>query len=84
MLTAVVPFLPLQEVHVRACVVDAARRLEVEVSEDMTDFVLSELDWEPEGTHLFSTSGCKLVYDKIGFYLNHRSFNQAHLPHAEL
>ncbi|CDS42937.1 torsin 1A [Echinococcus multilocularis] len=84
-ITAVVPFLPLQEVHVSACIVDAARRLGVEATETMIDFVLSELDWEPEGTRLFSTSGCKLVYDKVGFYLQHRSFGfGSALTHGEL
>eukprot|EP00108_Taenia_solium_P008240 TsM_000253900 transcript=TsM_000253900 gene=TsM_000253900 len=85
LITAVVPFLPLQEVHARACIVDAARRLGVEATETMTDFVLAELDWEPEGTRLFSTSGCKQVYDKVGFYLQHRIFGFASTPtHGEL
>ncbi|VDM31351.1 unnamed protein product [Hydatigera taeniaeformis] len=72
--TAAVPFLPLQEVHIRSCIVDAARRLGVEDTEAMIDFVLNELDWEPEDTHLFSSSGCKLVHEKVGFYLQQRSF----------
>ncbi|VDL61407.1 unnamed protein product [Hymenolepis diminuta] len=72
-ITAVIPFLPLQEVHVRSCIKYAAKRMGVEATEEMIVFVLSELDWEPEGTHLFSTSGCKLVYDKIGFYLQMKS-----------
>nr|CUU98781.1 hypothetical transcript [Hymenolepis microstoma] len=73
LVTAVIPFLPLQEVHVRSCIRYAAKHLGVEATEEMINFVLSELDWEPEGTRLFSTSGCKLVYDKIGFFLQMRS-----------
>lgn len=71
-ITAVIPFLPLQEIHVRSCIKYASQRLSIETTEEMISFVLSELDWAPEGTRLFSTSGCKLVYDKIGFYLQMR------------
>ncbi|VDD75581.1 unnamed protein product [Mesocestoides corti] len=73
-ITAVIPFLPLQEVHVRQCIGDAARRMAVEVNEEMEEFVLNELDWEPERSRIFSTSGCKLVYDKVGFYLQQSLF----------
>ncbi|KAM3179240.1 hypothetical protein ACTXT7_000996 [Hymenolepis weldensis] len=87
-ITAVIPFLPLQEVHVRSCIKYAAKRLGVEATEEMIAFVLSELDWEPEGTHLFSTSGCKLVYDKIGFFLQMKGdqidFTDSKNIHGEL
>lgn len=87
-ITAVIPFLPLQEVHVRSCIKYAAKRLGVEATEEMIVFVLSELDWEPEGTHLFSTSGCKLVYDKIGFFLQMKGdqidFTDSKNIHGEL
>ncbi|VDO07324.1 unnamed protein product [Rodentolepis nana] len=73
LITAVIPFLPLQEIHIRSCIKYLAKYLGVEATEEMISFVLSELDWEPEGTRLFSTSGCKLVYDKIAFFLQMRS-----------
>lgn len=73
LITAVIPFLPLQEVHVRSCIRYAAKYMGVEATEEMINFVLSEIDWEPEGTRLFSTSGCKSVYDKIGFFLQIRN-----------
>ncbi|KAM7537698.1 hypothetical protein Aperf_G00000063319 [Anoplocephala perfoliata] len=87
-ITAVIPFLPLQEIHVRSCIKYASQRLSIEATEEMISFVLSELDWAPEGTRLFSTSGCKLVYDKIGFYLqmqdNKLDFTDPKNIHGEL
>ncbi len=68
-ITAMVPFLPLQDVHVRNCITDSARRMKTEASEEMIEFVLAELDWGPRGSKLFSESGCKLVYEKVGFFL---------------
>ncbi|CAH8528195.1 unnamed protein product [Schistosoma mattheei] len=69
LITAVIPFLPLQPTHVRKCVQDAAKRRNVTFSEDMVQFVLDELEWSPEGSKFFSVSGCKRVYEKVGFYL---------------
>ncbi|CAH8550326.1 unnamed protein product [Heterobilharzia americana] len=69
LITAVVPFLPLQPTHVRKCIQDAARKRNVTFSEDMVQFVMDELEWAPEGSNFFSVSGCKRVYEKVGFYV---------------
>ncbi|KAH8878207.1 Torsin-1B [Schistosoma japonicum] len=69
LITAVIPFLPLQPTHVRKCIQDVAKRRNVTFSEDMVQFVLDELEWSPEGSKFFSVSGCKRVYEKVGFYL---------------
>ncbi|VDN41867.1 unnamed protein product [Dibothriocephalus latus] len=60
-----------REVHVRQCIADAAERMYVEATEEMKDFVVDELDWGPNDMHIFSESGCKLIYEKVGFYLQH-------------
>nr|CAH8849516.1 unnamed protein product [Trichobilharzia regenti] len=69
LITAVVPFLPLQPTHVRDCIKDVAKKRNVTFSEDMVQFVLDELEWAPEGSKFFSVSGCKRVYEKVGFYI---------------
>ncbi|CAH8849067.1 unnamed protein product [Trichobilharzia szidati] len=69
LITAVVPFLPLQPTHVRSCIKDVAKKRNVTFSEDMVQFVLDELEWAPEGSKFFSVSGCKRVYEKVGFYI---------------
>ncbi|BHF62786.1 chaperone cofactor-dependent protein refolding [Sparganum proliferum] len=76
LITALVPFLPLQEVHVRRCIADAAARMQVEATEEMKDFIVDELDWGPNDKHTFSESGCKLVYEKVGFYLQHTALTK--------
>ncbi|KAL7065352.1 hypothetical protein AAHC03_04357 [Spirometra sp. Aus1] len=76
LITALVPFLPLQEVHVRRCIADAAARMQVEATEEMKDFIVDELDWGPHDMHIFSESGCKLIYEKVGFYLQHTALTK--------
>ncbi|CAL8089296.1 unnamed protein product [Calicophoron daubneyi] len=69
LITAMVPFLPLEAEHIRECVKDAARQRLVQFTEEMAEFVLSELEWGPENTQFFAVSGCKRVYEKVGFYV---------------
>ncbi|KAF6772999.1 hypothetical protein AHF37_08093 [Paragonimus kellicotti] len=68
LITAMIPFLPLQIDHVRLCVRDAAEQRNVSFTEDLAQFVLDELEWGPEDTQLFSVSGCKRVYEKVAYY----------------
>lgn len=72
LITAMIPFLPLQAEHIRLCVHDVAIQRGVPFTEDLANFVLEELEWAPEGTQFFSVSGCKRVYEKVAFYLQHQ------------
>ncbi|KER23670.1 hypothetical protein T265_08483 [Opisthorchis viverrini] len=69
LITAMVPFLPLQAEHVRLCIRDVTVQRQVPLTDNLVNFVLDELEWSPENTQLFSVSGCKRVYEKVAFYL---------------
>lgn len=61
-----VPFMPLEEEHVRKCVIHAfAERGMVYPSEEMIQEVLSHLTFGPEPLNLFSMSGCKRIEQKV-------------------
>lgn len=68
LITAYVPFLPLERSHVKQCIQeDLAGRSVREVPEDKVQLVVDELTFGPEGIHAFSTSGCKRVPEKIDY-----------------
>ena len=60
-----VPFLPLEPMHVRQCVekelIDRGHQPTVAFAQQ----VLSELTFWPEDSHIFSTTGCKRVAQKV-------------------
>ncbi|VDP89082.1 unnamed protein product [Echinostoma caproni] len=68
LITAMIPFLPLQEEHVKKCILDVTRQRAIPYTDDLVQFVLQELEWAPEGARMFSVSGCKRVYEKVGLY----------------
>ncbi|KAA0200969.1 Torsin-1A [Fasciolopsis buskii] len=69
LITAMIPFLPLQEEHVKECIRDVAQQRQIPYTDSLVQFVLQELEWAPEGTQMFSVSGCKRVYEKVGLYM---------------
>lgn len=68
LISAMVPFMPLQSEHVTRCITDAAAARGLQATEDMIAFILDELEWFPEGSKFFSVSGCKRVYEKVGLF----------------
>jgi len=61
-----VPFLPLEEVHVRKCLVRAfAERGETNPKEEMIEEALSHLTFGPEPYNLYSMAGCKRIEQKV-------------------
>jgi len=61
-----VPFLPLEEVHVRKCLVRAFTERGVAPKEEMIKEVLSKhVTFGPEPHNLYSMSGCKRLDQKV-------------------
>ncbi|XP_014470387.1 PREDICTED: torsin-1A-like [Dinoponera quadriceps] len=57
-----VPFLPLEEVHTRKCIVRAfTERNVISPKEDMIQEILSHLSFGPKPHNLYSMSGCKRI-----------------------
>ncbi|XP_032688226.1 torsin-like protein isoform X1 [Odontomachus brunneus] len=69
-----VPFLPLEEVHVRKCLVRAfAERGVVSPKEEMIQEVLSHLTFGPEPHNLYSMAGCKRIEQKVAAIVYRKS-----------
>lgn len=60
-----VPFLPLEEVHVKKCLRRAFGERGVTPTEEMVEEVLSHLTFGPEPHNLYSMAGCKRIEQKV-------------------
>jgi len=60
-----VPFLPLEEVHVRKCLMRIFLERNVTPTEEMIEEVLSHLTFGPEPYNLYSMAGCKRIEQKV-------------------
>lgn len=60
-----VPFLPLEEVHVRMCLKKAFNERGVMPTDEMIEEVLSHLTFGPEPHNLYSMAGCKRIEQKV-------------------
>nr|XP_023025779.1 torsin-1A-like [Leptinotarsa decemlineata] len=61
-----IPFLPMEERHVRECIKDQFRERNVEFpSEEHINEVMEFIEWGPDGTKLFSKTGCKRISSKV-------------------
>ncbi|XP_011636428.1 torsin-1A [Pogonomyrmex barbatus] len=60
-----VPFLPLEEVHVRKCLSRAFMERGVTPTEEMIEEALSYLTFGPEPHNLYSMAGCKRIDQKV-------------------
>ncbi|EFN70225.1 Torsin-like protein [Camponotus floridanus] len=60
-----VPFLPLEEVHVRKCLTRAFSERNVTPKEEMIEEALSHLTFGPEPHNLYSMAGCKRIEQKV-------------------
>ena len=62
-----IPFLPLDQSHVRECIkVSAGER---SLTEKDMNAILNQLSYWPKAEKLFSTTGCKRVEAKVQLYL---------------
>ena len=79
LVTAFIPFLPLERKYVRQCIRDvlAMRQyyrsheavITEEEVEEQVEKVMAELTFYPEEVQLFSVTGCKRVAEKIDYVM---------------
>lgn len=74
LITAYIPFLPLERRHIKQCIKDGLvqagyYKSEDKVSERKVQEIADELQYYPEGVGIFSTTGCKRVNEKIGLIM---------------
>lgn len=74
LITAYVPFLPLERRHVKQCIRDGLvqkgyYKSDEEISEVTVQEIADELTYYPEGVFVFSTTGCKRIHEKIDFIM---------------
>ncbi|XP_060553589.1 torsin-1A-like [Ruditapes philippinarum] len=74
LITAYIPFLPLERGHVKQCIKDGLvykgyYKSEEEISDAKVQEIADELQYYPEGINIFSTTGCKRIHEKIDFIM---------------
>jgi len=70
LITAFVPFLPMERKHVKMCIEDDLRYKNHEVTEDILNKVADALPYYPPDAKLFAASGCKRVSQKVDLLLD--------------
>ncbi|ESN95815.1 hypothetical protein HELRODRAFT_86403, partial [Helobdella robusta] len=70
LITAFIPFLPLERHHVKLCIRDEFRRKGREADEKVINLVADELHYWPETVQLYSMSGCKRISERVGIYMH--------------
>lgn len=61
-----VPFLPLEEEHVRRCIVDAFKKRGVEPDDEAIEKAMMDVTFVPPPHNLYSYAGCKRLDQKVG------------------
>ncbi|XP_061184589.1 torsin-1A-like isoform X2 [Saccostrea echinata] len=73
LITAYVPFLPLERKHVKKCIRDylVARNYykRDSIPEEIVQKIISELVFFPDDMQIFSVTGCKRVPDKVDYVM---------------
>lgn len=74
LITAYIPFLPLEKTHVRKCIMDylISRKYYSNVRDipsEVVDKILNELTFYPPAEQLLSLTGCKRVVEKIDYVM---------------
>ena len=74
MITAYVPFLPLERKHIRQCIKDYLLSQKYyktygDISEKKVREIAEQLQYYPEEEQLFSTTGCKRVPEKTDYVM---------------
>ena len=68
LVSAFVPFLPLEREHVKKCIKDNAMFKGMSLNEDQINSIADEMEYSPSDVKLFSSSGCKRVDEKVNMY----------------
>jgi hypothetical protein len=74
MITAYVPFLPLERKHIRQCIKDYLLSQKYyktygDISEEKVREIADQLHYYPEEEQLFSITGCKRVKEKTDYVM---------------
>lgn len=74
MITAYIPFLPLERRHIRQCIRDYLLlkkyyKSEKEIREEKVREIAEQLPYHPQDEQLFSTTGCKRVPEKADYVM---------------
>ena len=74
MITAYVPFLPLERKHIRLCIKDYLLSKQYyktygDISEEKVREIADQLQYYPEEEQLFSITGCKRVPEKTDYVM---------------
>lgn len=75
LITAYIPFLPLEKKHIKECIKDVLLRkkyyiLREDIPEELVDKISKEMNYFPEETQLFSKTGCKRVSEKVDYAMD--------------
>ncbi|XP_052792740.1 torsin-1A-like [Mya arenaria] len=75
-ISAFIPFLPLERRHVEQCIINGLfekgyYQYGFQIDNDTVKQIADEMTYFPENTRLFSTTGCKRVYEKIDLIMQH-------------
>ena len=68
LVSAFVPFLPLERAHVKMCIRDNATAKQITFNDQEINAIADELEYFPSDAHVFSSSGCKRVDDKVNLH----------------
>lgn len=82
LITAYIPFLPLEKIHVRKCIMDFLISKKYyssvrDITNEAVDTIMKELAFYPPTEQIFSTSGCKRVVEKMDYVM----MDSAHQKH---
>ncbi|KAF6038798.1 TOR1A [Bugula neritina] len=72
LISAHIPFLPLERSHVISCIHNEINSKNYSVSSHLTEItnqVLAELTFTPANELIYSTTGCKRVYEKVNLVI---------------
>ena len=69
LISAFVPFLPMELTHVKECIRDNLRFKNHTITEEIVNKVADELTYFPKDPKLYSTSGCKRVPEKVNLIM---------------
>jgi len=72
LVSAFVPFLPLERQHVKLCIQDNADAKRIRLDEEKINAIADELEYGPADIQVFSSSGCKRIDEKVNLYRSRR------------
>uniref|UniRef100_A0A0B6ZB81 Torsin n=1 Tax=Arion vulgaris TaxID=1028688 RepID=A0A0B6ZB81_9EUPU len=74
LITAYIPFLPLEKRHIRKCITDSLISMTYysdvsDITSELVDEIMKELTFYPQAEQIFSSTGCKRVMEKIDYVM---------------